>query len=193
MYDHIFGNIISKQPASLIIRSHGVGYSLNISFYTYEALPDIGSECLIYTYLQVKDDAHVLFGFLNPEDRQFFLKLTSVSGIGPLTGIRIMSGGKVEDLISVIQKGNVVALSKIKGIGKKTAERIILELSSTIGNIKVSGSSSAPINHQQKDAVAALVTLGYNEKDAYGVVEEILKAKPAATLDVIIREALKVI
>lgn len=193
MYDHFFGIIISKQPALLILRVNGVGYSINISFFTYESLPEVGAECLIYTYLQVKEDGHHLFGFLNTNEREFFYKITSVNGIGPLTGIRIMSGGKVEDLIGVIQRGNTVALSKIKGIGKKTAERIVLELGNTIGNIKIDSVARTNGNQQQKDAIAALITLGYNEKDAYSVVEEIVKNSPSASLDVIIREALKVI
>lgn len=193
MYDHIFGTIFSKQPTNLVIRTQGVGYSLHISLSTYDALPEKGKECLIYTYLQVKEDAHVLFGFLTIVERLFFLKLTSVSGIGPITGMRIMSGATLEQLITAIQSGNILTLSKIKGIGKKTAERLVLELSTTIGNIRYNSSTMSTISPQQKDAVSALITLGYSEKDALLVVQNILKEKPSAELDFIIREALKVI
>jgi len=193
MYDHLFGIIYSKQPTNLVLRVQGVGYSIHIAFSTYDALPEVGRECLIYTYLQVKEDAHVLFGFLSVEERLFFQKLTSVSGIGPITGIRIMSSASLEQLIMAIQTGNVIALSKTKGIGKKTAERLVLELSSSIGNIRVSGSAQSPMSRQQKDSISALVTLGYSEKDAMHAVQEVLKEKPDAELDFIIREALKVI
>jgi Holliday junction DNA helicase RuvA len=193
MYDHIFGTIYSKLPTNLVLRVQGVGYSIHIALSTYDALPETGKECLIYTYLQVKEDDHVLFGFLTVEERLFFQKLTSVSGIGPLTGIRIMSGASLEQLITAIQTGNVIALSKTKGIGKKTAERLILELGSSIGNIRVNSTSFSNMSHQQKDAISALITLGYSEKDALQVVQNILKEKPNAELDFIIREALKVI
>ena len=193
MYDHILGTIYSKQPTTLVLRTQGVGYSLHISLLTYDALPNEGAECLIYTHLQVREDALVLFGFLNKEERLFFLKLTSVAGIGPITGIRIMSGASVEQLVAAIQSGNTPLLCKVKGIGKKTAERIVLELSSTIGTIKYLSNSSSASGHLEKDAIAALVTLGYSEKDALFVVQNIVKEKPSATLDFIIREALKVI
>ena len=193
MYDHIFGSIISKQPTSLVLRSYGVGFSINITLYTYEALPEVGAECLIYTYLQIKEDAHVLFGFLTAEERLFFMKLISVSGIGPMTAMRIMSGGRVEDLIAVIRNSNIAALSKIKGIGKKTAERLIVELKSSLDEISTySSTASNPIlSAQQKDAIAALVTLGYNEKEAWSAVNDIIGKNPNASVDMIIREALK--
>lgn len=193
MYDHLLGTIYSKHPTSLVIRTQGVGYSLHISLATYDALPDEGSECLIYTYLQVREDALTLYGFLSQEERAFFLKLTSISGIGPATAIRIMSGSTVDQLITAIQSGNTAYLSKIKGIGKKTAERLVLELGSTIGAIKFSGAGTTPANRLQKDAVSALVTLGYNEKDALPAVQNIVSEKPDASLDFIIREALKVL
>lgn len=193
MYDHILGTIYSKQPTSLVIRTQGVGYSLHISLSTYDALPLEGEECLIFTYLQVREDALTLYGFLSQEERAFFIKLTSISGIGPATAIRIMSGSTVDQLITAIQSGNTAVLSKIKGIGKKTAERLVLELGSTIGAIKFNSNSSSPANRLQKDAVSALVTLGYNEKDALPVVQSIVKEKPDAGLDFIIREALKVL
>jgi Holliday junction DNA helicase RuvA len=193
MYDHLLGTIYSKQPTTLVLRTQGVGYSLHISLSTYDALPNEGEECLIYTHLQVREDAHVLFGFLSKEERLLFLKLTSVSGIGPITGIRIMSGASVDQLITAIQTGNTALLSKVKGIGKKTAERLVLELAATIGTIKFSTTSTPSISNLQKDAVAALITLGYSEKDALFVVQGIVKEKPSAGLDLIIREALKVI
>lgn len=193
MYDHILGTIYSKKPTSLVMRTQGVGYSLVISLSTYDTLPEEGSECLVYTYLQVREDALTLYGFVNQEERAFFVKLISVSGIGPATAIRIMSGSTIDQLISAIQGGNTTLLSKVKGIGKKTAERLVLELSSTIGAIKFTQMGSTPVNRMQKDSIAALITLGYNEKDALQVVQNIVTEKPDAELDFIIREALKVL
>ncbi|PCJ57790.1 MAG: Holliday junction branch migration protein RuvA [Planctomycetota bacterium] len=192
MYDHILGVIHSKQPTSLILRCQGVGYHLNISFQTYDNSPDIGQECLVYTFLHVREDILNLFGFLDQNERLFFTKLISINGIGPMTALRIMSGSPFSQLVESVKMGNVTALNKIKGVGKKTAERIILELSSALNDVQIDSNSDLPYNIHQ-DALAALQTLGYNEKESSKAIKSVMSTKDQIAIDELIREVLKII
>lgn len=193
MYDHIFGVIHSKQPTSLIIRCQGVGYHLNISFQTYDNTPDIGQECMVYTFLHVREDILNLFGFLDQGERLFFTKLISINGIGPMTAIRIMSGSPFSQLVDAIKMGNVTKLNKIKGVGKKTAERIILELSSALSDVQITSDAAAIPYNLHEDALAALQTLGYSEKESSKAIKVVVQQNDQVTIDELIREVLKII
>lgn len=192
MYDHIFGVVHSKQPTSLIIRCQGVGYQLNISFQTYDNAPEVGQECMVYTFLHVREDILNLFGFLEQSERLFFTKLISINGIGPMTALRIMSGSPFSQLVEAIKMGNVTRLNKIKGVGKKTAERIILELSTSLSDVQFESDTSLPYNLHE-DALAALQTLGYNEKESSKAIKLVAQENDKVTIDELIREVLKII
>lgn len=194
MYDHIQGIIFNKTPTQVVLQANGVGYLLNMPVSAYDKLPSVGEKTLVYTYLNVREDQLSLFGFVSQSEREVFLHLISVNGIGPMTALRIMSGIEIQDLVEAVQSKNIARLSKVKGVGKKTAERIILELGQSLGLVAIESSNSkSPEPSVQVDAIMALVTLGYSQKDAKAAVEKTYNNDPTITVDGLIREVLKVL
>ncbi len=194
MYDHIQGVIFNKNPTQVVLQANGVGYSLHIPVSTYDKLPESGQKAIVYTYLHVREDQLSLFGFALQNERDVFLHLISVNGIGPMTALRIMSGIETKDLIEAVRNKDILRLSKVKGIGKKTAERMILELGQSLGLISAEASYLKNAEPSiQTDAIMALVTLGYSQKDAKAAVEKTYNDDPKLTVDGLIREVLKVL
>ena len=191
MIGQLEGKLKSKKPTRLLIDVNGVGYIVYISINTFEKLGEEGSHCSIYTYLSVKDDALDLYGFYSESEKEMFQLLISVSGIGPKLALSILSGIQIEDLKDSIREGNVSRITAIPGIGRKTAERLVVELRDKADNVADSAEiKDAGTYSIKKDAISALVSLGYNHKIAEQAVRKILEAAPNSTVEDLIKEAL---
>jgi Holliday junction DNA helicase RuvA len=189
MINHLHGRLIEKNPAYVIIECAGVGYFVNISLTTYAAIPE-KEECRIYTHLQINEDAHTLFGFADEEERKLFRSLISVSGVGASTARMILSSMNPAEILSCIVNGDVARLKSVKGIGEKTAQRMILELKD---KLKKDGPVKSVISHLKvkDEAMSALLTLGFNRQAVDRTVDNLLREKPAITVEDLIRQALK--
>ena len=193
MLDYIRGRVVSKSPTRLILEVAGIGYQLHIPLSTFEKIPN-HEEVTVLTQLFIKEDQIKIFGFATGEERNLFQLLLSVNGIGPITAITILSGSCVDDIKDAVAREDAKALEKIKGVGKKTAERIILELKGIIKEI--SPAMPSGIDTGQKalvsDAVMALVSLGYGRPVAENAVSEaIRRLRTIDNVEVLVREALK--
>ncbi|MBR3014196.1 MAG: Holliday junction branch migration protein RuvA [Bacteroidaceae bacterium] len=198
MIDYIKGEIAELQPATAVIECHGIGYALSISLNTYSAIQG-KKECKLYVYEAVRQDAaQVLYGFSTKQERELFLLLISVSGIGGNTARTILSAISPAELVNCISTENTTLLKGVKGLGLKTAQRIIVDLKDKIKNDSIAvgpvGISPAPMasNKQVHDeAVSALTMLGFAVAPSQKVVYAILKAQPTATVEQVIKLALK--
>jgi Holliday junction DNA helicase RuvA len=194
MYDYIKGEIAELTPAYVVIDAGGVGYCIHISLPTYSLLTGQATARL-FIYEAIREDAHLLYGFMNQGERQLFLLLISVSGIGANTARMILSSYSAQEIQDMIATGNVTALNAIKGIGTKTAQRIIVDLKDKI--LKVAGISSsgqlslAVSNPVKEEAVSALVMLGFATNASQKAVEQILKSEPGLRVEQLIKLALK--
>jgi Holliday junction DNA helicase RuvA len=198
MYDYLNGKIAEKTPAVAILDVNGVGYEVRISVNTFSALPDLGQNVKLLTHFVVREDAQLLYGFATEDEREFFRLLLSVSGIGPKMAITLLSGMTIPELKRAIKEGSIAVLSSVSGIGKKTAERVIVELKDKLP--RESGKESQDILHDMSvsdqmvdDAIQALVALGYTKQKAREAVQKILKDGLGKkwTVEEIIRKALK--
>ena len=175
MITHLHGVLEEKTPASAVIDCGGIGYLLSISLNTYAQLPDKGT-CRLFTHLAIRDDAHVLFGFFNQAERELFRQLISVSGVGGNTALAVLSGLDPSGVKETIISGNVSVLKSIKGVGQKTAERIIVDLRDKMGKVEVGELAlGLPQNKEREEALTALVTLGFAKNAADKAVDKVLK------------------
>lgn len=187
MIAHLRGKLISKHPNQATVEAAGVGYEVNISIPTFSDLPSLGSEVALFIHTHVREDALALFGFLRSEEKQLFEKLISVSGIGPKLAITILSGMQAEAMVAAIKGNNVALLTRIPGIGKKTAERMVLELRDKLEAFGVPPTAVA--SPAEEDVLSALVNLGYNR----ALVEKALAQlgdKAGQSFDALFRRAL---
>ncbi len=181
MYAFIEGEVCEKLNGSLVLLASGVGWQLNCSNNTLQAAPPVGEKMRCYTYLSVREDAMELFGFATKEEKEMFLQLTAVSGIGPKTALGVLGAMPLRDLNLAILLGDVNALSRAPGIGKKTAQRIALELKDKISQADVSAaavpSQGAAVSSLSSDAVTeaieALIALGYSSTEARNAISQI--------------------
>ncbi|MFV8268635.1 Holliday junction branch migration protein RuvA [Flavobacterium sp. GT2N3] len=191
MIAHLQGKLVEKSPTQIIIDCGGVGYHVNISLHTYSLLPNTDF-IKVYTYLQIKEDAHTLFGFVEKSEREIFKMLLSVSGIGASIARTMLSSLDPKQITNAIASGDVVTIQSIKGIGSKTAQRVILDLKDKILKLydldEVSMSQS---NTNRDEALSALEVLGFLRKSSERIVEKIVKDDPEATVESIIKKALK--
>lgn len=193
MYEYIKGPLVNKSTNEAIIDVNGVGYQMEISLNTYEQLPDVNKECRLWAYLYVREDAQRLYGFANKNERELFLELVSVSGIGPKVGIGILSGGTVHEVKQSIIDEDVKALKRFPGIGPKTAKRIILELRESLATDmeEEAGTDGTPVSSLQKEGIMALESLGYSRAQSEKAVRTVLKNDPSVdTVEVLIKSAL---
>ena len=197
----IFGTILEQSPLTVVIETGGLGYEVNIPLSTAEKLPNIGKECSLFIHAVYREDSAVLYGFISRNDRDFFrLLVEKVSGIGPKIGISILSRMSVELLQNAIICSDVSLLSKCPGIGKKTAERLVIELkdkvSSQHNSIQLNDSAAVTLPNDQnysnfKDAVSSLIALGYKPADSDKLIRGAIAQLPASTsVEEIIRKAL---
>jgi Holliday junction DNA helicase RuvA len=195
MIAHLRGKLLAKHPNQIVVETGGVGYELNISVPTFSELPAIGSEVTLHVHTHVREDLIALYGFLRPEEKQLFEKLITVSGIGPELAITILSGMAADELAVAIRGNDLIRLTKIPGIGKKTAERMVLELRDKLPAVTgVSAPTMPAMSATEEDVLSALVNLGYQraaaEKALASVVKGAGRAEKPGTFDVIFREAL---
>lgn len=191
MIAHIQGKLVEKTPTEVVIDCGGVGYHINISLHTYSLLPAT-DHIKLYTYLQIKEDAHTLFGFMEKSEREIFKLLLSVSGIGASIARTMLSSLDPKQIIQALAVGDVFTIQSIKGIGAKTAQRAILDLKDKVLKVYDLDEVSVSANNTNRDeALSALEVLGFNKKLAEKALEKIVKDNPDANVETIIKLALK--
>lgn len=193
MITHIEGKLIEKTPTYAVIDCAGVGYLLNISLNTFSNLGAKDDKCKLFTHLSIREDAHVLFGFAKQEERSVFRHLISVSGVGPSTARMILSSLSPMEIQQAILTGNVNQLKSIKGIGEKSAQRIIVDLKGKLGKDDLASDFFMTTNNTVKDeALSALVMLGFAKNSAEKALEKALKIEGASySVELLIKTALK--
>lgn len=193
MYEYIQGTVAEAAPAYAVIDAGGVGYFINISLQTYSQIENLASAKLFVHYL-VREDAQTLFGFATKKERELFRLLISVSGVGGNTARMILSTYSTSELQNIIATGNAVLLKNVKGLGLKTAQKIIVELSGKMLDLNDAGmaavANTGP-NEIYDEALAALVMLGFGKAASEKVLRQIMKAEPSITVEEAVREALK--
>ena len=192
MYYYLEGTIEQLTPTFCVIHTNGIGWQVQIHVFAFEKLQQ-GKSFRLYTELIIKEDAHVLYGFLSEAEREVFQMLISVSGVGANTARLIMSHLQLDEIIDVISSSNVSRLKTVKGIGQKTAERIIVDLRDKVGTLaEISNVKNAQLNNKStKDALSALEVLGYPRPVANKIVEKIISENPGLDVEGIIKLALK--
>ncbi len=198
MIEYIRGGLAELSPATAIIDCNGLGYAVNISLNTYAAIQG-KKECKLYIYEAIREDAYILYGFVDKQERELFLMLLSVSGIGGNTARMILSALSPAELINIISTENATLLKTVKGIGLKTAQRVIVDLKDKIktnsfaaGNLENAGQAISAISNQvQEEAVAALTMLGFAQAPSQKVVFTIIQELPDAPVEQVIKLALK--
>lgn len=191
MIEYLNGQLIELNPAHTVVDINGIGYFVHISVNTYSVLSG-HKNARLYIHEVIRDDAHLLFGFHNFEERELFRLLISVSGVGPNTGVLLLSSLTVNELKETIVLGDFERLKTVKGIGIKTAQRIIVELKDKLEKTFISTNIfSSSNNTAREEALSALVTLGFVKKNAEKVVDKILREEPDNTVERIIKVALK--
>ncbi|HEY5688313.1 MAG TPA: Holliday junction branch migration protein RuvA [Yeosuana sp.] len=191
MITHIQGKLIEKNPTDVVIDCNGVGYLLNISLHTFSQIPD-KENLKLYTHLQVKEDSHTLFGFSSLAEREIFRLLISVSGIGANIARTMLSSLTPKQVREGIALGDVALIQSIKGIGAKTAQRVIIELKDKVLKIyDIDEVSVSKGNTNKDEALSALEVLGFVKKQAERVIDKIIMSHPDATVETIIKQALK--
>ena len=189
MIAHLRGRLIAKHPNQAIVEAGGVGYDVVISVPTFSDLPGVGADVSLHIHTHVREDAIALFGFLRPEEKQLFEKLLSVSGIGPKLAITILSGMAAADMVGAIRGNDVAKLTRIPGIGKKTAERMVLELRDKLQDF-TAAPAAPPASPVEEDVISALVNLGYQRGAAERALA-VAAAKPGNNgFDKLFRESL---
>jgi len=187
MIGRVQGILVEKEFPQVIVSCHGVGYEIDVPMSTFYPLPRTGEEVMLLTHQVVREDAHLLFGFLTARERSAFRQLLKISGVGPKVALSVLSGLSVDDLASAVAAEDSGRLTKIPGIGKKTAERLVLELRDklpkTLTAARAEGSAAAG-----SDVVSALLALGYNDREAQAAVKQLGPDLPLADA---IRQALK--
>ena len=191
MITHLNGKLIEKNPTNIVVDCNGVGYSVNISLHTFSQLPS-GENVKLFIHLQVREDSHTLFGFSSKVEREVFRLLISVSGIGASIARTMLSTLSPEQVMEAITQNNIAVIQSVKGIGAKTAQRVVLDLKDKI--IKIYGLDEVSLvssNTNRNEALSALETLGFARKQVEKVCDDIVNKNPNASVETIIKQALK--
>jgi Holliday junction DNA helicase RuvA len=197
MFEYIRGKLVSRHPTHAVVETGGIGYLLHITLHSYDRLRE-GEEVTLLTWLQVQEDAHRLWGFLDGQERDVFLHLVSVSGIGPNTARLILSGMTADDCRQAIVTDNELAFRQVKGVGPKTAKRVIMELKDKIlkssPGLVISGGAAGPRIEAVEEALSALVTLGFVRSQAEKALQQVLRELGSdATTETLVRTALRLL
>lgn len=191
MIAHLRGTLLAKHPNQAIVETHGVGYDVAISVPTFTEMPAAGAEVALHIHTHVREDALSLYGFLRLAEKQLFEKLLTVSGIGPTLAIKILSGMPADEMVGAIRGGDLARLTRIPGIGKKTSERMVLELRDKLpavtGASEMAAAVASPV---EEDVISALVNLGYPRAAADKALLAARGGKSPQSFDVLFREAL---
>jgi|TARA_A100001388_G_C28745144_1_gene489034 Holliday junction DNA helicase RuvA len=190
MINHIDGKLVEKTPTQIVIDCNGIGYSVNISLQTFSKIND--ERCKLFTHLSIKEDSHTLYGFYTENERKLFRYLISVSGVGPSTAQVILSTYKSNEIINYISSSDVNAIKNVKGIGLKTAQRIIIDLKDKVTKSAISEEISFGLNNTiQNEALSALVALGFSKKIAQQKIDKALRNKQGNfDVETLVRESL---
>ncbi len=173
MIGRISGTLLQKNPPAILVDCQGVGYEIDVSMGTFYNLPPIGEKVTLFTHLSVREDAHLLFGFSSQEERDLFRQLIRISGIGARTALSLLSGMSVTEMIQAVTLQDTTRFSRIPGIGKKTAERLLLELKGKLGaDLEIGGSATA-VTDNMADILNALIALGYSSREVNAVLKQI--------------------
>jgi len=197
MITFLYGKLESALPTQAIVGVNGVGYEVFIPLSSYDKLPPVGQPIRILTHLAVREDAHVLYGFMTAAERDLFrLLVNHVSGIGPKLALSVLSGMSVTNFKAAVVNSDTAAISKISGLGKKTAERIVLELKDKLGvaaawEAATAAHAPTPEQEQANEAVLALIALGYKQVDAHKIIRELQQRGEAKSVEELVKLALK--
>jgi len=189
MITQIKGRLVEKNPTQLVVDCNGIGYEINISLHTYSSLSS-EENIKLFTHQIIKEDSHLLYGFYDKSERFLFVKLISVSGVGASTARTMLSSLSPSEIISAISKGEVGVIQSIKGIGSKTAQRLILELKDKLNLIQNEDSIDSTHSNSVKEAISALEVLGYSNKQTHKVVNQIFNQNPGIDVESLIKRAL---
>jgi len=191
MIAYLRGKLLAKQPNQVIIETSGIGYDITITVPTFAELPQVGTEVALHIHTHVREDVLALYGFLRPEEKHLFEKLISVSGIGPKLAITILSGMPADEMVAAIRGNDVARLTKIPGIGKKTAERMVLELRDKLPPVGVEAVTEIPtLTAVEEDVLSALTNLGFQRSIAEKAVAGMGKTARAGSFEAMFRGAL---
>ena len=194
MIAHLRGKLLAKHPNQAIVETGGVGYDVSISVPTFSDLPAIGGEVTLHIHTHVREDLIALYGFLRPAEKRLFEKLITVSGIGPKLAITILSGMAADEMVSAIRGNDVARLTRIPGIGKKTAERMVLELRDKLAPEGVAESAVMPaMSPVEEDVLSALMNLGYQRAAAERALASVEKNGKSSSFEVTFRQTLAVL
>jgi len=196
MIAYLRGHVLDKQPNKVVIDVSGVGYELHVPLSTFYEIGEAGTDVALRVYLHVREDALQLYGFLTDLERQLFERLIGISGIGPKLAIAVLSGMDTRELIVAVQRADVARLTRIPGVGKKTAERIVLELKDRLAQIGTPvdagpAPAAAAGDRLRADLVSALENLGYHRQQAERAIDSVVKSHPEATFEDAVRAALR--
>ncbi|MGR5348529.1 Holliday junction branch migration protein RuvA [Vibrio mediterranei] len=202
MIGRLRGTLIEKQPPELLIEVVGVGYEVQMPMSCFYELPEIGQEAIIYTHFVVREDAQLLYGFNTVRERALFREVIKANGVGPKLGLGILSGMSASQFVSCVEREDISTLVKLPGVGKKTAERLVVEMKDRLkgwgaGDLFTPATDAAPMDsvsamaadNAEEEAVSALLALGYKPTQASKVISQV--AKPDMTSEALIREALR--
>ncbi|MGK8677415.1 Holliday junction branch migration protein RuvA [Serratia marcescens] len=201
MIGRLRGNILEKQPPLVLLEANGVGYEVHMPMTCFYELPELGQEAIVFTHFVVREDAQLLYGFNDKQERALFRELIKVNGVGPKLALAILSGMSAQQFVSAVEREEITALVKLPGVGKKTAERLVVEMKDRFKGLNgdlfnnsneinlPSATDKAPDVDAEAEAVSALVALGYKPQEASRMVSKI--AKPGADCETLIRDALR--
>ncbi|WP_435104508.1 Holliday junction branch migration protein RuvA [Arhodomonas sp. AD133] len=197
MIGRLQGTIVEKQPPTLLVDVHGVGYELEAPMSVFYELPPVGEDVVLRTHLAVREDAHVLYAFRTESERRLFRNLIRVSGVGPKLALALLSGMPAEDFVRCVEGRDINALTRLPGVGKKTAERLVMEMADRLGELGAATSAPAPVNggdtappaDASGEAVSALIALGYKPAEASRLIKGI--DTDGRDSEALIREALR--
>lgn len=194
MYSFISGKVAEKNPAYVVIDNHGVGYLINITLNTYTSVGE-QEEVKLYVHLAVREDAHVLYGFYTEEERSLFLQLITVSGVGCNTARLILSSLTVKETVEAIATNNIKMIQGVKGIGAKTAQRIIVDLHDKVSKLNISDGEKTPVmyNTLKEEALSALMVLGFNKTNVEKTLDKLMSQMDNPNVEQLIKEALRLL
>lgn len=194
MYSFISGKIVEKNPAYVVIDNQGIGYLINITLNTFASIGE-QAEVRLYVHLAIREDAHVLYGFYTEEERSLFLQLITVSGVGCNTARLILSSLTVRETVDAIANNNIKAIQGVKGIGAKTAQRIIVDLHDKVAKLDVAAGEKTPAvyNTLKEESLSALMVLGFNRTSVEKVLDKLLSQMENPSVEQLIKEALRLL
>lgn len=194
MYSFISGKIADKNPAYIVIDNQGIGYLINITLNTFASIGE-QTEVKLYVHLAIREDAHVLYGFYTEEERSLFLQLITVSGVGCNTARLILSSLTVHETIDAIASNNIKAIQSVKGIGAKTAQRIIVDLHDKVSKLNISDGEKTPFGYNtlKEEALSALMVLGFNRTSIEKILDKLLSQMEKPSVEQLIKEALRLL